>query len=115
MNILLAYQKFWRRGFNFADLSSRDDFWCAILAHFMVVFILAWLEGFISQEAMLRPASGPLTAFYLFASLFPSLTITVRRLRDSGRNWPWILLMYVPIIGPIGLIFLLVQPSIENR
>ena len=114
MNILLAYQKFWRKGFDFTGLSSRADFWCGILAHFVVMFIIAWLEAFISQEAVIRPASGPIIAFYLFSSFFPSLCITVRRLRDSGRNWPWILLVYIPFIGLICLIFLLIQPSIDN-
>jgi uncharacterized membrane protein YhaH (DUF805 family) len=37
----------------------------------------------------------------------------VRRLRDSGKAWPWLLIGLVPIIGGIWLIVLFCQPSLQ--
>lgn len=112
MNIFKPYQKFWRKGLDFSGISSKQEYWIAISTHVLIIFILDFLESINSQEVLYRPMSGQLLALYLFASTFPCLTITVRRLRDSGRNWPWILLMNFPLVGQIWLIILLMQPSL---
>ena len=42
--------------------------------------------------------------------LIPTLALSVRRLRDAGLHWAWILLSLVPF-GGIALIVLWCQPS----
>ena len=49
---------------------------------------------------------------YAIAQIFPSLSITVRRLRDSGKEWVWIFINLVPFIGGFWFLYLLVQPSV---
>lgn len=51
---------------------------------------------------------------YAIAQILPSLSITVRRLRDAGKPWPWLFISLVPLIGGIWLIVLLVQPSLPG-
>jgi len=41
----------------------------------------------------------------------PSLSILVRRLRDSGRKAWYLLLVLVPLFGSIAIIVMLLQPS----
>ncbi|QNI70551.1 hypothetical protein CyaNS01_01419 [Cyanobium sp. NS01] len=36
----------------------------------------------------------------------------MRRLRDIGKPWPWLLLSLIPIVGAIWLIVLFCQPSV---
>ena len=53
-----------------------------------------------------------LATLYMIAQIVPHLPLTVRRLRDAGKPWAWILIGLLPIIGAIWLIYLLVQPSV---
>lgn len=43
--------------------------------------------------------------------LVPWVTAGVRRLRDAGQSPWWLLLLLVPVGGPVALLFLLVMPS----
>ena len=55
---------------------------------------------------------GSIYTIWAVASIIPSLSLLVRRLRDIGKGWGWIFIGLVPLIGSIWLIYLLVQPSL---
>jgi uncharacterized membrane protein YhaH (DUF805 family) len=50
-------------------------------------------------------------ALYILVSILPSLTVTVRRLHDTGKSGWMILLCLIPIIGGIILLVFLVLDS----
>ncbi len=52
-----------------------------------------------------------LMIIYWIASAFPSDSIAVRRLRDTGKKWTWIFISFVPFVGGIWFIVLMCQPS----
>ena len=54
---------------------------------------------------------GWVLSLYFPVSIVPTLPLTIRRLRDAGKVWPWIFIGLIPIIGGIWLIVLLCQPS----
>jgi uncharacterized membrane protein YhaH (DUF805 family) len=59
--------------------------------------------------------SKPLASLYSIAQIVPHLPLSIRRLRDIGKQWTWLLLQIVlPIIGSIWLIVLFCQPSIPG-
>ena len=62
----------------------------------------------IAHELVLK-----IYGIYAVAQIFPSLSLTVRRLRDAGKNWPWIFIGFLPRIGGIWLIVLLAQPTVS--
>lgn len=94
-----------QRSFDYQGRSSRPDFWWFYLANIIVSFLLVLLG--IANELLLK-----LFALYTVAQIFPSLSLTIRRLRDSGKAWTWIFISLVPLIGGIWLIVLLAQPSL---
>jgi len=100
-----AYVSGWQRSFQYGGRSNRPDFWWFYLANAIVTLILLALG--LASEALLK-----VYFLYIFAQIFPSLSLTVRRLRDTGKNWPWIFITLVPAIGSIWLIVLLAQPSL---
>ena len=51
---------------------------------------------------------------WFIALLIPSLSITVRRLRDIGKKWPWIFINFIPIIGSIWFIVLMCTRSVAD-
>lgn len=105
--MVAAYISGWKRSFDYSGRSPRPDFWWFVLANFIVALILAVLGGFVELFAKLL-------SVYAIAQIFPHLSLTIRRLRDAGKPWPWIFISFVPLIGGIWLIVLLVQPSIPG-
>ena len=100
-----AYKNFWTRAFDFKGRTSRSDYWWAVLASFIVAFVLLIL-GAISE---------PLSAFYVlynFAGIIPNLSISIRRVRDMGKSWQWIFINFIPIAGGIWFLIILCRPSV---
>ncbi len=103
--MIAAYQAFWTRAFDFSGRSTRSAFWYACLDNFIVTILLAVIA---SQVA----AFQALSTLYSLATIIPGLALAIRRLRDAGKAWAWILIGLVPIIGAIWLIVLYCQPSL---
>lgn len=106
MNPLIeAFTQAWTRSFDYSGRSSRGDYWWFALANFIVLLVLNLVGAFVDFI-------GVLANLYFIAEIVPHLPLTVRRLRDSGKDWPWILIGLIPVIGTIWLIVLLAQPSL---
>jgi uncharacterized membrane protein YhaH (DUF805 family) len=102
--LINAYISAWKRSFEYTGRSNRGDYWWFFLANFIIAFVLQGVGiagGFLANIANL----------YLLVQIVPHLSLTVRRLRDAGKAWQWILLGLVPIAG-LYLLWLLVQPSV---
>lgn len=54
---------------------------------------------------------------YVVASTFPSISIVIRRLHDVGKQWTWIFIALIPIIGSFWFVNLMCQPGgrYENK
>lgn len=48
---------------------------------------------------------------YLLAAIVPSISLGVRRLHDTGKSGAYMLLMFIPILGPIILLWFFCQKS----
>ena len=98
------------RYFEFAGRSSRRQYWLFYLFVLLAIFaasicdalFLGWKpQPFSRSEMALGWQSvalhfGPLTSFVLIFHFIPNLTVTVRRLHDTGRSGWWMLLNIVP-------------------
>ena len=105
MEPIEAFTIAWRRSFNYGGRATRAEYWWFCLLAYLIQFFLPLLLAFV-------PAMGAGPAFvYGLAQIFPTISITVRRLRDIGKDWKWILISFVPFIGIFWLIYLLCQPS----
>ena len=58
---------------------------------------------------------APVVFVYAIAQVFPSLSITVRRLRDAGKELTWIFINLIPFVGGFWFIYLLCQPSVHHE
>ena len=107
MLLVDAYLSGWQRSFDYQGRSNRPDFWWFYLANIIVAFLLVIL-------AIANQPFQNLFSLYCVAQLVPMVSLIVRRLRDAGKDWPWIFLSLVPLIGGIWLIVLLAQPSFHG-
>ncbi len=92
---------------NFSGRASRPEFWFFILFNLIATVVIGAVSGIIRM-----PFLGGL---YSLAVLLPSLGVTVRRLQDTDRPWPWIFISLIPIAGPIILIVLLAQEGTDGE
>jgi len=101
MRLIEAYSSGWNRSFDYIGRSNRGDYWWFVLGNLIVAVVAAIV-------------SDKLYALYALASIVPGMPLAVRRLRDSGKAWPWLLIGLIPIIGGIWLIVLFCQPSLQG-
>ena len=93
---------------DFKGRASRRQFWMFVLYNVIAAVIVGIIGGIVGLNAIL---SG------LYSLLIPSLAISVRRLQDIDKEWYWILISLIPLVGSIWLIVLYCQagtPS-DNR
>ena len=99
------YLDMWKNYANFSGRTSVRGYWMA----FLVNFIIGLIFGVILY---ILPNLSFISSLYSLAALIPGIAICVRRLRDAGKNWPWIFIAFVPIVGWIILIIMLCKPSV---
>ena len=108
-----AYKRFWTKGFDFEGRSTRSDYWFAVLANFLVYILIVILTGLaVSISDPLGGFFGIIYLLFTLGQMIPSLSLSIRRVRDMGKGWQWIFINLIPIVGGIWFIILLCQPSV---
>jgi uncharacterized membrane protein YhaH (DUF805 family) len=96
------------RYFEFAGRSSRTQYWVYMLVMTALFFAALYVDyellGYFRRGVS---SFGPLTLFCIFIHIVPNVTVTVRRLHDSGRSGWWYWISLVPFIGGIWLLVLM--------
>jgi len=97
-----AYLEAMRRSFDFAGRSGRPAYWLYTFTYFIILVVLIILDGVIGTLS--ADGVGALSGIAMLVHLIPSLSITVRRLHDTGRSGWWLLIGLIPLVGIIVLI-----------
>jgi len=95
----------------FEGRARRAEFWWFALFNFIFGMVLQMLFGPVIITAE-EGAASPLAfipVLYMLAILIPSIAVAVRRLHDTGRSGWFILLLLIPLVGPIVLIVFYAQ------
>jgi uncharacterized membrane protein YhaH (DUF805 family) len=88
----------------FDGRASRPAYWWWFL-----FVVLVSIAANIIDFALISP--GVLSGLVGLALLLPNLSVSIRRLHDTGRTGWWILIALVPLIGFIVLLIFYLQPS----
>ena len=97
-----AYKEYWKRFADFNGRTSVGGYWWAFLANVLVSIVVSVVAGLILPV---------LSTLFAVANLIPGIAIAVRRLRDAGYKWYNLFWSFVPVVGFVILIILLVKPS----
>jgi uncharacterized membrane protein YhaH (DUF805 family) len=81
----------------FSGRARRAEDWMFTLINCIIMVVL-------KLAAPSGESFGTLQGLYALATLLPALAVSVRRLHDTGRSGWWLLLVFVPIIGPLVLL-----------
>ncbi|WP_341951990.1 DUF805 domain-containing protein [Salinibacterium sp. TMP30] len=101
-----------RKYADFTGHASRPEYWWFVLFSFITTAILGSLNLTSSDGTLALGTS--LSSAWSLALLLPQLAVTVRRLRDTGRDWTNIFWILVPIAGVIVLVIYLSQPGLMH-
>ena len=105
---MTEYIAMWKNYANFSDRTTRKGYWMAALIGIPVNWLLAFISIYVIGNDLL-------VSLYSLAVFIPSISISVRRLRDAGRHWAWIFVNFVPIIGQIVFLVMVCQRSIPQN
>jgi len=98
------YLKVLKQYADFNGRARRKEYWMFELFNIIIVMILAVIDTLLGTD-------GVLLVLYVLSVFIPSIAVTVRRLHDTGRSGWWILIDFVPLVGPIWLFVLMVLDS----
>ena len=79
-----AYLEFWIKATDFRGFTSRSYWLWVLLANLIISLITIPILGF---------------NLYGLVCIIPQLAIDIRRIRDFGKDWKWIFINFVPIVG----------------
>lgn len=82
-----------RKSFDFKTRASRPELWYFMLFQILIIIVLSILWPSLADLAII-----------LF--LIPSISVSIRRLHDTGRVWSWILLSLIPVVGLVLIYWL---------
>ena len=95
------------RYFDFEGRTNKETYWHVFLINIIISIIFTALFK-IPIIGVIFKIVG---AIYNVAVIIPGLAIAVRRLNDIGKNWKYLLMVLIPIAGPIILLVYMLQPS----
>ncbi len=102
MSLLEAYADMWKNCFNFSGYTNRKDF-----AYCMVV-------NLVISNLLRLVNNSYLSLIFSVIFIIPVISLYVRRLRDCGRSWKWLLLVFTGIGAIVPLVMLWCK-SVEHE
>ncbi|WP_417885548.1 DUF805 domain-containing protein [Zunongwangia sp.] len=95
---------------DFQGRSRRKEFFMFNLFNslfgILLMIISAILAKLLNSEVFIL-----LYVLYLFATILPSIALTIRRLHDIGKSGWTMLVSFIPVIGSFWLLYLLITES----
>jgi uncharacterized membrane protein YhaH (DUF805 family) len=107
------YLMAWQKYFDFSGRSRRKEYWMFFLFN-LGIGIALMIADLIAGSYSKTAGMGLLGGLYSLATLIPNLSITVRRLHDTGRSGWWFFILLVPLIGAIVLLVFMLLDSKEG-
>ena len=86
----------------FNGRARRKEYWFFALFNGIAMIVLSILDGIIGTE-------GIIAAVYILAVLIPGIAVAFRRLHDTDRTGWWILIILIPLIGPLVFLYFMVS------
>ena len=107
------YLQVFRKFADFSGRARRAEYWTFVL--FNLIFqIVALLLDHLAHTTINGSFYGFFYLSYALIATIPLLAVTVRRLHDSGKNGAMFFINFIPVIGLIWFIILMVSDSEEG-
>jgi uncharacterized membrane protein YhaH (DUF805 family) len=95
------------KSFSFDGRARRKEYWMFTLFAVIIAVGLSLVDG-ITGFYSGALGVGLLSGLFWLGILVQSIAVGVRRLHDTGRSGWWLLLILIPIVGPLIVLVLMV-------
>ena len=106
MNYYLAVLKKYA---DFNGRAQRAEYWYFVLFNFIISIVLGIVDGALGFNIGMN--IGFLGLIYSLVVLLPGLAVSIRRLHDIGKSGWMLLVCFIPVIGAIWFLILMVKDS----
>lgn len=91
----------------FTGRARRKEYWFFVLFYYIILIALTFVDIMMGtfNEVYSIGLLGGLVGILL---IVPSIAVSIRRLHDTDRSGWWLLISFVPFIGAIWLLILMV-------
>lgn len=107
-----SYIFMWKRMFDFKGTTTVGEFWVSILFNIIVSIALTYATGMLSESLENAYFILPI---YSFLTILPIFSMTIRRIRDADRSPANILWLFIPLLGWLILLMVLLSKSRAER
>ena len=94
----------------FSGRARRKEYWMFALFNMIFAFLAMILDNLLGTTTG-DVNIGFLYTIYALAVFIPALAVAVRRLHDVGKSGWWFFIIFVPLVGSIWYIVLVVTDS----
>ena len=98
----------------FDGRARRKEYWFFYLFYFIFIIALGFIDSMTGSYSA-NVGLGLLSGIFVVAMILPGVAVCVRRLHDTDRSGWWILIGFVPIIGGIWLLVLMVLDGTSGQ
>lgn len=102
------YIKVIKKYADFSGRARRMEYWMFALFNILFMVAAVFLDNFIGTTFDRSEGFGFIFLAYLLFSILPSLAVAVRRFHDQGKSGGWFFIRFVPFIGSIWYLILMV-------
>lgn len=92
---------------DFSGRARRKEYWMFYLTYIVAMVVASVVDSIIGFPA--------LTIVLVLGMIIPCLSLTVRRLHDTGRSGWMFFISMVPVVGGLILFFFMVQDSRDDN
>lgn len=103
LTVFKKYSKFHGR-------ARRREFWMFMLFNMLFLMLTIFIDTEVGT-VFTAFGCGIFSVAYMFVAFVPTMAVSVRRLHDIGEGGQLLLLGFVPLLGVVWLLILLVKDS----
>jgi uncharacterized membrane protein YhaH (DUF805 family) len=96
----------------FTGRARRREYWMFTLINSLIIFGLGFIATFTGDiNGSVSELAVVVAIGYYIGIIGPVLSVSVRRLHDTGRSGWWLLIALVPLVGSIAVLVFMVLDS----
>lgn len=99
----------WQKIFDYSGRASRSDYWYFQLFNLLFGIVLSsFIISVVDQLILIMPV-------YYILLVLANISLTARRLHDVDKSGWFQLISFIPLVGPIWLLVLMVTKGTEGK
>ncbi len=84
--------------------ANRKQFWLWLILPFTVIGIILAFIDMAMGNYNAEYGVGPVSGIFGLIAIIPAIMVYIKRFHDRDKSGWWVLIMLIPIIGPLWLL-----------